>query len=364
MNGSVSSNKWSNAAGGTETSNNLKTKVYISPNTESTNNPSCAIGSLCNPRSASREDTFVLDGTVNPGEYCIIYKFKSSGGNVASGTPSTGFSDQPYYPTGGVFSSGDITIATEDLNFTSGGALRYAPTTNPARFVVNPSIASPPGPYSVGYVDQSQDAANAPYPNIVYNTDGTFPSASLDIILNSAQVTANPVSPYLNISATGIPAGTYIAAINVGGNPNKITLSQASTGVINSTVPITIGRPTLTAPFINPTNGILLYSTSNRVNTVSQLFTDAACTLPYGVSSGDGSSNLFKLFNQNFNAANPGMVTYQTTSDVNLTNSPFMGFVTDRPLASAKIDGNGYITTSGTTLGDRGVSPISQEVSS
>ena len=58
------------------------------------------------------------------------------------------------------------------------------------------------------------------------------------------------------------------------------------------------------------------------------------------------------------------MVTYQTTSDVNLTNSPFMGFVTDRPLASAKIDGNGYITTSGTTLGDRGVSPISQEVSS
>ena len=41
-----------------------------------------------------------------------------------------------------------------------------------------------------------------------------------------------------------------------------------------------------------------------------------------------------------------------------------MGFVTDRPLASAKIDGDGYITTLGTSDGDRGVSPISQEVSS
>jgi len=31
------------------------------------------------------------------------------------------------------------------------------------------------------------------------------------------------------------------------------------------------------------------------------------------------------------------------------------------PLASAKIDENGYITSSGTTSGDRGNSPMSQE---
>ena len=34
--------------------------------------------------------------------------------------------------------------------------------------------------------------------------------------------------------------------------------------------------------------------------------------------------------------------------------------LTDKPLASAKIDGDGYITSSGTTSGDRGNSPMSQ----
>ena len=367
MNGSVSSTGWTNAAGGdnnNNTNNPLRTKVYISPRTNDVNAPSCQITGVCIARTASRQDTFILDGTKNPGEYCIVYKLETSGGAVVSGDLGTGFSDQPYYPTGGgILGDGTIEISTKDYNFTAGGALRFAPgASTVAQYVVNPSIASPSGPYSVGYVTQSQDPANAPVADNTYNTNGTFNSGVFDIILDAAQVTANPLSPYLNISGNNIPVGAYIAAINVEGDLNKIKLSTALTGTITSSDDLTIGRPGLTAPFNGTTTGIKVYSTQGSSNGINQLFTDVDCTNAYGISDDDGSSGLFKLYNQFDNAANPAFIDYQPTiaSGYQNNNSDGMPPLTDKPLASAKIDGDGYITSSGTTSGDRGNSPMSQ----
>ena len=366
MNGSVSSTGWTNAAGGDNTnnaSNPLRTKVYIAPRANNLNDVTCSGGGTCLARTASRQDTFILDGTKNPGEYCIVYKLEVSGATVATGTPSTGFSDQPYYPTGNaILGDGTIEISTKDYNFTAGGALRFAPGAGTvAQYVVNPSIASPPGPYSVGYVTQSQDPANAPVANNTYNTNGTFNSGN-DIILDAAQVTANPISPYLSITGTGIPGSTYIAAINVGGDPNKITLSNPLIGAITPSDNLTIGRPTLTAPFDGATTGIKVYSTQGSSNGINQLFTDVDCTDKYQISGTDGSSDLFKLYNQFDNAANPAFIDYQPViaAGYHNNNSNGMPPLTDKPLASAKIDGDGYITSSGTTSGDRGNSPMSQ----
>ena len=367
MNGSVSSTGWTNAAGGDNTNNAnnpLRTKVYMAPRANNLNDVTCSGSGTCLARTASRQDTFILDGTKNPGEYCIVYKLEVSGATVATGTPSTGFSDQPYYPTGNaILGDGTIEISTKDYNFTAGGALRFAPGAGTvAQYVVNPSIASPPGPYSVGYVTQSQDPASAPVANNTYNTNGTFNSGVFDIILDAAQVTANPVSPYLNITGTGIPGSTYIAAINVGGDPNKIKLSAALTGTITPSDNLTIGRPTLTAPFDGATTGIKVYSTQGSSNGINQLFTDVDCTNKYQISGTDGSSDLFKLYNQFDNAANPAFIDYQPTiaPGYQTNNSNGMPPLTNKPLASAKIDGDGYITSSGTTSGDRGNSPMSQ----
>jgi len=385
VNGSVSSTGWTNAAGGEynpqtllpiNSSNPLRTKVYIAPRANDINDPTCYATGSCIARTGSRADTFILDGTKNPGEYCIIYRIETSGGIVAPGQAEFGYSDQPFYPTGGLINGdGRIQISTKDYNFDSSGNLLYPPgAATVAQYVVNPSLVTG-SPESVGYVTQSQATADAPVSENDYNTDGTFNAGSLDIILDSTDVTANPISPYLEINDPGninIVPGTYIAAINVGGNPNKITLSQATSGIITPSVTLTIGRTGLTAPFdpLTLPPGIKIYSTQGSVNGVNQLFTDVDCTSPYAVSGGDGSANLFKLYNQFDNAANPARIEYQNLApgyNINGPNGmPPLDYGTppgnSRPLASAKINENGYIVDLNQGgVGNRGFSPMSQD---
>jgi len=105
------------------------------------------------------------------------------------------------------------------------------------------------------------------------------------------------------------------------------------------------------------------------VNGVSQLFTNADCTDPYSVSSGDGSEDLFKLYNQYDDASNPAFIEYQNlptgfnsnTSDGMPPLDYGIAPLDNGPLASAKIDGNGTITTVSNS-GDRGFSPMSQTI--
>ena len=371
MNGSVSSTTWSNAAGGvyTDSANNpLRTKVRISPTALNGSAP-CFISGTCIGRAATIEDTFILDGTKNPGEYCIVYRFESGEGAAAvGGSESTGWASQPFYSTGSQ-DNGDIVIGTRDYNFEytvdPAGVLRFAPgASTAAQYVINPSITTPSGAYSVGYTTQSQATSDVPFADNSYNSSTTFPLGSLNIILTNV---TNPISPYLEISSGGIFAlGTYIAAINVDGNPNKITISQPLAGTLSPSDVITIGRPSLSGPF--DSTGVIVYSTQGSVNGVSQLFTNADCTDPYSVSSGDGSEDLFKLYNQYDDASNPAFIEYQNlTTGFNSNTSdgmPPLDYGTtplnNGPLASAKINGNGTITTVSNS-GDRGFSPMSQE---
>ena len=388
MNGSVSSTGWTNAAGGNNANNAnnpLRTKVFVGNNNNNSFGTCSTSSGNCVARTASRQDTIILDGTVSPGEYCIIYRIETSGGALPSGTPSSGYNTQPYYPTGAI-ADGNIQISTKDYNYNSSGNLLFPPgASTAAQYVVNPSLTTGSAE-SIGYVNQSQDTATV---NATYNPSTSGYKVATNAVASQRLITLddsiavnttdNPISPYLTITSTAtgaIPSGTYIAKINVGGDPNTIEVSQDLAGTITPSAVITIGR-SISSPFNNPpTNGVIVYSTQGSVNGVNQFFTDADCTVPYSISSLDGSSNLFKVYNQRDVAGagpggNPARIVYQNLTagynNNNATNGmpPLdygAGSQNNRALASGKIDGTGYITNLNQNgVGNRGFSPMTQE---
>jgi hypothetical protein len=366
INKSVPTNGWGNACTGSTTSvNNLFAKVQFSSQKQT---------NAQQARVASREDSFVLDGTAFPGEYCIIYRFK----NTPFQTPALIDSSAGgvWYPTG-ESRGGTISVGVQDLNFKYDGSvptgeLRFPPTTGPAQFSVNPTYSpSVPGAFPVGY--SSQFTTTAPFDDDIakvifqnYELAQAASAGDTELVFTQASITANGVSPYLNVnSATiGIQVDTSIIIINVDGNPNKVELNKAITSSISAGTTISMGRVSnILLPFsTNPNTTI--YSTVGRVNTVSQFFYDAACTQVFDVINNDNSGSLFKLYNQNTNG--PNYLDYSTASDNSNPVPPtdwdaFMPLPADTPIGSVMLDDGGNVIYPGSGS-FRGLSPIAQDL--
>ena len=374
VNKSVPTSGWGNACtGSTANGNNLFAKVQFSSQKQT---------NAQQARVASREDSFVLDGTANPGEYCVIYRFTNTSfqapGTINS--PAGGV----WYPTG-ESNGGTMSVGVQDLNFkytvtAPTGELRFAPTTNPAQFSVNPTYTSlVPGAFPVGYnsqftttapFDQTQkDKAKVPFQNYVLAQTASV--GDDELVFTAASITNNGISPYLNLdqSVTGIQVDTFTTVINVGGDVNKVRLSKQITSSIPSGTTISIGR---TAGLLNPFSqnaNTTLYSTVGRVNTVSQFFYDPACTNVFSIINNDNSESLFKLYNQKNPA--PNYLNYSTAFDGGIATPPtswddLMPLPSPTPIGSVRLDADGSVVNLGpyssSRDGDRGLSPIAQEL--
>jgi hypothetical protein len=371
VNKSVPTSGWGNACtGSTANGNNLFAKVQFSDQTQAGE-----------ARVASREDSFVLDGTALPGEYCIIYRFTNTPFQAPLTINSPG---GVWYPTG-ESNGGTMSVGIQDLNFKYDGAvptgeLRFAPTTNPAQFSVNPSYSnSVSGAFPVGYnsqftttapFDQTQkDKAKVPFQNYVLAQTASV--GDDELVFTAASITSNGISPYLNLdqSVAGIQADTFTTIINVGGDVNKVKLSKQITSSIPSGTTISIGRTVgLLNPFTQNAN-TTLYSTVGRVNTVSQFFYDPACTNVFSIINNDNSESLFKLYNQRNPA--PNYLNYSTAFNGGIATPPtgwdnLMPLPSPTPIASVRLDADGNVVNLGpyssSGNGDRGLSPIAQEL--
>ena len=369
VNRSLPGNGWGNACtGSTASENNLFAKTQFSSQKQT---------AAQQARIASREDSFVLDGTRFPGEYCVVYRFKNTGFQ----TPGT--IEDPggvFFPTGSS-NGGTISIGVQDLNFKYDGAvptgeLRFAPTTNPATFSVNPSYSvSVPGAFPVSY--NSQFTTTAPFdssqqglsevPFLDYELAQAASAGDDKLVFTSSSVTNNGISPYLNLdpSLTGIQGDTSTIKINVDGDPNAVELSNQITSNLPAGTIISMVRTTgMSNPF--PTNvNTTLYSTVGRVNAVSQFFYDPACTQVFDRVNDDNSGSLFKLYNQESNGFN--FINYSTASDSGNPVPPtswdaFMPLPSNSPIASVKLDGDGNVVDLGQTTPHRGLSPIAQDL--
>ena len=367
VNRSVPTSGWGNACTGSTTDkNNLFAKVQFSSRKQDNSKQA---------REASREDSFVLDGTEYPGEYCIVYRFK----NTEFAMPSL------ITESGGVFfptsfrDGGTISIGVQDLNFkydglVPTGELRFPPITNPAQFSVNPNYSVLiPGAFPVGY--NSQFTTTAPFdtdqtqiaqvPFSDYELAEAAITGTSDLVFTDDSITQNGISPYLNVEViNGIQSDTFTVVINVDENPNKVRLSKQITSTLPTGTIIRIGRINITNPF-GSGQQTTLYSTVNRVNAVSQFFYDTACTQVFSRVNDDNSGSLFKLYNQDPNA--PSYIDYSTASDGGNPVPPsswdaFMPLPSDTPIASVKLDGNGNVVDLGQTTPHRGLSPIAQDL--
>ena len=359
VNGSVPTTGWGNACtGSTASGNNLFAKVQFSNQTQAGE-----------ARTASREDSFVLDGTTFPGEYCVIYRFT----NTSFSTPQL-ITDAGgvWYPTGEV-NGGTISVGVQDLNFKYDGAvptgeLRFAPTTNPAQFSVNPSYSnSVSGAFPVGYDSQfttTGQASNVSFKN--YELAEAAASGDFDLVFKASDITTNGISPYLKLTTqTGISADTAITKIEVDGDINKVKLNQAIAGNLAVGTIISIGRTGISNPFASNVN-TTLFSTVGRVNTVSQFFYDAACTQVFARIEDDNSGSLFKLYNQS-SLPGPNFINYSTASSGGSPVSPatlddLMPQPPDKPIGSVRLDGDGNIVDLGANTPNRGLSPIAQDL--
>ena len=357
VNKSVPTSGWGNACtGSTASGNNLFAKVQFSSQTQAGE-----------ARTASREDSFVLDGTKFPGEYCVIYRFT----NTSFSTPLLiNGAGGVWYPTGEL-NGGTISVGVQDLNFkydsVTAGELRFAPTTNPAQFSVNPSYSSSvSGAFPVGYDSQfttTGQASNVSFKN--YELAEAAASGDFDLVFKASNITTNGISPYLKLTTqTGISADTAIIKIEVDGDINKVKLNQAIAGNLAVGTIISIGRTDISNPFASNVN-TTLFSTVGRVNTVSQFFYDVACTQVFDLINSDNSGSLFKLYNQSTNG--PNFINYSTASSGGSPTSPatlddLMPQPPDKPIGSVRFDGGGNIVDLGANTPNRGLSPIAQDL--
>lgn len=368
VNNSVPSSGWGNACtGSTANGNNLFAKVQFSSQPQAGK-----------ARVASREDSFVLDGTAAPGEYCIIYRFT----NTEFDTPmdiDTSIGGV-WYPTGEQ-DGGTISVGVQDLNFkydglVPTGELRFAPTTNPAEFSVNPTYSNlAPGAFPVGY--NSQFTTTAPFDQtqedsskVIFKDYELAETAIIgddELVFTAASITNNGISPYLNIddSLSGIQNETYTTIINLDGNANKVKVSPQITATIPAGTIISIGRITnMENPF--PANAFTtIYSTVGRVNTVNQFFYDPACTQVFSIINNDNSGSLFKLYNQTIGG--PNKIEYSTASDSGVPTDPtnlddWMPLPSNTPIGSVRLDADGNVVDFGSSAPSRGLSPIAQDL--
>ena len=236
-----------------------------------------------------------------------------------------------------------------------------------------------PGAFPVGYnsqftttapFDQTQkDKAKVPFQNYVLAQ--TAAVGDDELVFTAASITNNGISPYLNLdqSVTGIQVDTFTTVINVGGDVNRVRLSKQITSSIPSGTTISIGR---TAGLLNPfaqNANTTLYSTVGRVNTVSQFFYDPACTNVFSIINNDNSGSLFKLYNQKNPA--PNYLNYSTAFDGGVATPPtswdnLMPLPSGTPIGSVRLDADGSVVNLGSYSssrdGDRGLSPIAQEL--
>ena len=372
VNKSVPTTGWGNACtGSTASGNNLFAKVQFSNQKQATAKQA---------RVASREDSFVLDGTALPGEYCVIYRFTNTPFSTPSDIDSFG---GVWYPTGEQ-DGGTMSVGVQDLNFKYGtvptGELRFPPTTNPAQFSVNPTYDNlVPGPYPVGYnsqftttapFDQTQkELSEVPFQN--YELAQTAISGESQLVFTAASVNTNGISPYLNLDSTptGISVDTSTIIINVGGDANTVDLSKSITSTLTAGTIVSMGRTLNFENPFQPNTNTTIYSTVGRVNTVSQFFYDAACTQVFSVINNDNSGSLFKLYNQDING--PNYLNYSTAFEDGNPTSPtswdgLMPLPAETPIGSVRLDADGNVVNLGpyssSRDGDRGLSPIAQEL--
>ena len=280
-----------------------------------------------------------------------------------------------WYPTGEL-NGGTMSVGVQDLNFKYDGAvptgeLRFAPTTNPAQFSVNPSYSnSVSGAFPVGYDSQfttTGQASNVSFKN--YELAEAAASGDFDLVFKASDITTNGISPYLKLTTqTGISADTAIIKIEVDGDINKVKLNQAIAGNLAVGTIISIGRTDVSNPFASNVN-TTLFSTVGRVNTVSQFFYDPACTNVFSIINNDNSESLFKLYNQKNPA--PNYLNYSTAFDGGIAAPPtswddLMPLPSGTPIGSVRLDADGSVVNLGpyssSRDGDRGLSPIAQEL--
>jgi hypothetical protein len=236
-----------------------------------------------------------------------------------------------------------------------------------------------PGAFPVGYSSQftttapfdptQKDRAKVPFQNYVLAQTASV--GDDELVFTAASITSNGISPYLNLdqSVAGIQADTFTTIINVGGDVNKVKLSKQITSSIPSGTTISIGRTVgLLNPFTQNAN-TTLYSTVGRVNTVSQFFYDPACTNVFSIINNDNSESLFKLYNQRNPA--PNYLNYSTAFNGGIATPPtswdnLMPLPSPTPIASVRLDADGNVVNLGpyssSGNGDRGLSPIAQEL--
>jgi len=256
------------------------------------------------------------------------------------------------------------------------GELRFAPTTNPAKFSVNPTYSNlVPGAFPVGY--NSQFTTTAPFDQTQkdssevifkdYELAETAIAGDDELVFTAASITNNGISPYLNIdqSVTGIQVDTFTTVINVGGNANKVKVSPQITATIPAGTIISIGRTTNMENPFSANASTTIYSTVNRVNTVNQFFYDADCTQVFSIINNDNSGSLFKLYNQTI--GDPNKIEYSTASDGGVPADPttldnWMPLPSNTPIGSVRLDADGNVVDLGSNAPNRGLSPIAQDL--